>query len=163
MEIISSSNSEPEFEKHVDAFKRGRINLTDDLREGCPSMATTEEDISAVRVTIETDPKETQKSDLPADSDKLTHRILLHHNNASPHTARQTTNIFRDVKYRNTGILAHLPYRPVSCYFYLFCKINEKLRGKRFTNTEKAVAAYGKAVETIPKCEWAKCFSQWFD
>ncbi|GBP29222.1 Putative uncharacterized protein FLJ37770 [Eumeta japonica] len=31
-------------------FKRGRTNLTDDLREGRPSTATTENDISAVRL-----------------------------------------------------------------------------------------------------------------
>ncbi|GBP81731.1 hypothetical protein EVAR_59670_1 [Eumeta japonica] len=39
-------------------FERGRINLTDDLREGRPSTATTE-DISAVRLMIETEGKMT--------------------------------------------------------------------------------------------------------
>ncbi|GBP27881.1 hypothetical protein EVAR_14070_1 [Eumeta japonica] len=35
-------------------FKCGHINLTDDLREGCPSMATTEDNIGVVRLMIET-------------------------------------------------------------------------------------------------------------
>lgn len=29
-------------------------------------------------------------------------------------------------------------------------------------DAEKSVATYQKAVEEIPKDEWAKCFSQWF-
>ncbi|GBP37983.1 hypothetical protein EVAR_84970_1 [Eumeta japonica] len=39
-------------------FKRGRINLTDDLREGCPSAATTEDVVFGGRVVclmIQTD------------------------------------------------------------------------------------------------------------
>ncbi|GBP14628.1 Putative uncharacterized protein FLJ37770 [Eumeta japonica] len=40
-------------------FKRGRINLTNDLREGHPSAATTEDNTSAVRLMIETDNKVT--------------------------------------------------------------------------------------------------------
>ncbi|GBP70155.1 hypothetical protein EVAR_52740_1 [Eumeta japonica] len=41
-----------------DEFKRGRTNLTDNLREGCPSTATTE-DISAVRLMVKTDKRVT--------------------------------------------------------------------------------------------------------
>ncbi|GBP06789.1 hypothetical protein EVAR_92713_1 [Eumeta japonica] len=36
-------------------FTRGHTNLTDDLRDGPPSKATTEDDVSAVRLMIETD------------------------------------------------------------------------------------------------------------
>ncbi|GBP88742.1 Histone-lysine N-methyltransferase SETMAR [Eumeta japonica] len=49
----------------------------------------------------------------------------------------------------------------VPCDFYLLPKIIEKLRGNWFTDTEKAVAAYEKAVEATSKCEWAKSFFQW--
>ncbi|GBP38720.1 hypothetical protein EVAR_22369_1 [Eumeta japonica] len=52
--------------------KRGRTNLIDGLCEGRPSRATTEDNISAVRLMIET-----QKSDRPADTDKLRHRYEL--------------------------------------------------------------------------------------
>ncbi|GBP15370.1 hypothetical protein EVAR_80548_1 [Eumeta japonica] len=58
---------------------------------------------------------------------------LLHHHNASPHTATQT------ISYIGT-LLAHPPYSP-------------NLRGKWFTDAEKAVAAYEKAVEATPKSE----------
>ncbi|GBP11060.1 hypothetical protein EVAR_79734_1 [Eumeta japonica] len=40
-------------------FKRGRTNLTDYLREGRPSMVTTEDNISAVRLMIEADKRMT--------------------------------------------------------------------------------------------------------
>ncbi|GBP18631.1 Putative uncharacterized protein FLJ37770 [Eumeta japonica] len=40
-------------------FKRGRTNLTDDLREGGPSTAITEDTIGAVQLMIETDKRVT--------------------------------------------------------------------------------------------------------
>ncbi|GBP47860.1 hypothetical protein EVAR_43552_1 [Eumeta japonica] len=40
-------------------FKRGRTNLIDELCKGRPSMGTTEDDISAVRLMIETDKRVT--------------------------------------------------------------------------------------------------------
>ncbi|XP_052753346.1 histone-lysine N-methyltransferase SETMAR-like [Galleria mellonella] len=88
-------------------------------------------------------------------------RILLHHDNASSHTARQTIDylVTSDVE-----LLGHPPYSPdlAPCDIYLFRKIKEKLRGKRFMDAEEAVATFRKAAEEIPKDEWAKCFSQWF-
>ncbi|GBP73494.1 hypothetical protein EVAR_29387_1 [Eumeta japonica] len=39
----------------VGQFKHGRNNLTDDLRDGHPSTATAKDNISVVRLTIETD------------------------------------------------------------------------------------------------------------
>ncbi|GBP87426.1 hypothetical protein EVAR_60687_1 [Eumeta japonica] len=56
--------------KWSNKFKRGRTNLTDDLRERRSSTATTEDNIGATRLMIETD-----KSDLPA-PDKLRHGEL---------------------------------------------------------------------------------------
>ncbi|GBP34576.1 hypothetical protein EVAR_85296_1 [Eumeta japonica] len=50
-------------------FKRGRTNLTDDLPEERPSMATAENNFSAVQLM-----KETAKRDLSADLDQLRHR-----------------------------------------------------------------------------------------
>lgn len=88
-------------------------------------------------------------------------RILLHHDNASSHTAKQTIDYLATA---NVELLGHPPYSPdlAPCDFYLFPKIKEKLRGKRFMDAEEAVAAFQKAVEETPKDEWAKCFSQWF-
>lgn len=88
-------------------------------------------------------------------------RILLHHDNASSHTARRTIDY---LVTSNVELLGHPPYSPdlAPCDFYLFPKIKEKLRGKLFMNTEEAVGAFQKAVEETPKDDWAKCFSQWF-
>ncbi|GBP42145.1 Histone-lysine N-methyltransferase SETMAR [Eumeta japonica] len=72
--------------------------------------------------------------------EKLPHsRIRLHYDNASPHTAIQITNYLWTL---GIEILAHPPYGPdlISCDFYSFLKINEKLRRKWFTNIEKAVS-----------------------
>ncbi|GBP35990.1 hypothetical protein EVAR_91542_1 [Eumeta japonica] len=50
-------------------------------------------------------------------------------------------------------ILTRPPYSPdlAACDLYLFPQIKDKFRGKWFTDTEKAVAAYKKAVEVTPK------------
>ncbi|CAH2103209.1 unnamed protein product [Euphydryas editha] len=88
-------------------------------------------------------------------------RILHHHDNVSSHTAKQT------IDYLATSgleLLRHPPYSPdlAPCYFYIYLKKKEKLRGKCFMDAEEAVAAFLKAVEETPKNEWAKCFSQGF-
>ncbi|GBP33322.1 Histone-lysine N-methyltransferase SETMAR [Eumeta japonica] len=81
------------------------------------------------------------------------HRILLHHDNTSPYTGRQTTSSLGGV-----GILAHAPHSPdlAPCDLYSFLRIKEKLRGTWFTDAEEAVDPYEEAVDTSPKCEWAK-------
>ncbi|GBP03403.1 hypothetical protein EVAR_101779_1 [Eumeta japonica] len=55
---------------HFNWFKRGLTNVTDDMCEGHPSTATAKDNNSAVRLTIDS-----QKSDLPADLDKLRHGL----------------------------------------------------------------------------------------
>ncbi|GBP57293.1 hypothetical protein EVAR_39932_1 [Eumeta japonica] len=42
-------------ETGLTSLKREHTNLIDDLRNGCPFTATTEDNISALRLTIETD------------------------------------------------------------------------------------------------------------
>lgn len=88
-------------------------------------------------------------------------RILLHHDNASSHTAGRTIDYLASSEVE---LLGHPPYSPdlAPCDFYLFPKIKEKLRGKRFNDAKEAVAAFQKAIEETPKDEWAKCFSRWF-
>ncbi|GBP43472.1 hypothetical protein EVAR_16046_1 [Eumeta japonica] len=55
--------------KWLDEFKRGSTDLTDNMCEGCYSVGTTEDNISAVRLMTKTD----KKNDRPADSGKLKH------------------------------------------------------------------------------------------
>ncbi|GBP82390.1 hypothetical protein EVAR_49699_1 [Eumeta japonica] len=108
-----------------ETFKRDRTNLTDDLREGCPTAAI-EDNISALRLTI--------KSDLPADLDKLSYR---YRNTRSP--ALQAVSYSPDL---------------IPCQFYLYPKKKAKLQGKWFSDGEETVTAYEKGVEAIPKCEF---------
>ncbi|GBP25693.1 Histone-lysine N-methyltransferase SETMAR [Eumeta japonica] len=79
-------------------------------------------------------------------------RILLYHDNASPHTATQTTN---DLGTLSVEIPARPPYLPVfvPCDFYLFPNIKGKLRGKWYTGDDEAAAAFDRAVEAAPKIE----------
>ncbi|GBP91259.1 hypothetical protein EVAR_66953_1 [Eumeta japonica] len=55
---VSPPKSERETERErnwFNEFKRGRTNLDDNVREGRPSTATTEDNISVVWLMIETD------------------------------------------------------------------------------------------------------------
>ncbi|GBP47337.1 hypothetical protein EVAR_38103_1 [Eumeta japonica] len=75
-------------------------------------------------------------------------RILLHYDNASSHTARQTTN---NLGTFGLEILNVLPYS-APCDFYLFAKL------KRFTDAEQELSASEENVEATPKCLLAKRF-----
>ncbi|GBP03176.1 hypothetical protein EVAR_2625_1 [Eumeta japonica] len=56
-------------------FKRGRTNLTNDLCEGCPSAATTGDNISSVRHMIEIDKRVTYQQIRTIDMSRA-HNIL---------------------------------------------------------------------------------------
>ena len=58
------------------------------------------------------------------------------HDNARPHTARQTQALLRD--YFHWYIFEHPPYNPdlTPSNFFLFPKMKEHLAGKRFENDE---------------------------
>ena len=64
--------------------------------------------------------------------------ILLHHDNASSHTALRTREFLE-----NSGLktLPHPPYSPdlAPCDFWLFSRIKDELRGKRFSTNEELV------------------------
>ncbi|GBP83356.1 Mariner Mos1 transposase [Eumeta japonica] len=63
-------------------------------------------------------------------------RILLHHDNASPHTAKQTTNYLGTF---DIEILVHQPYRAdlAQCDSYLFPKIKKNLEESRLQTPRK--------------------------
>ncbi|GBP51626.1 hypothetical protein EVAR_96222_1 [Eumeta japonica] len=92
----------------VNEFKRGRNNLTDDLREGCSSIATIEDNISAVRFMIKTDKTVTYPQ--------------IRTSLSIAHTARRRINFLRAL---GREILDHPPYSPTleTCDFYLVSKI----------------------------------------
>lgn len=82
-------------------------------------------------------------------------RMILHHDNASSRTARQTPMFLSS---QNVVILDHPPY---SCNlstndFNTLTKIKKILRGLPFSTPEEAVDVYKSAVLTTPTLEWNK-------
>ncbi|CAK1602587.1 unnamed protein product [Parnassius mnemosyne] len=64
-------------------------------------------------------------------------RIILHHDNASSHTAHRTKEF---LEQENIELLDHPPYSPDLSPndFYTLPKIKNKLRGQRFSSPEEA-------------------------
>lgn len=61
--------------------------------------------------------------------------------------------------------MSHPAYSPdlAPCDFYLFPKIKNQLRGKRFSSPDEAVEEYEKHVSEVTTEEWHKSFQNWFD
>jgi [histone H3]-lysine36 N-dimethyltransferase SETMAR len=89
-------------------------------------------------------------------------RIILHHDNASSHTARRTIEFLAENKI---DLMDHPPYSPDLSPndYFTFPRIKEKLRGQRFQSPEEAVEAYKMAILTTPTSEWNECFNNWFE
>ena len=68
-------------------------------------------------------------------------RIILHRNNASCHSARQTVDFLSS---NNIDLMTHCPYSPdlSSNDFFLFPNIKNKMRGERFESPEAAVETF---------------------
>lgn len=88
--------------------------------------------------------------------------ILLHHDNARPHTAAATNDYLKTKKVECIG---HPPYSPdlAPCDFFLFPNIKDKLRGIRFNTAEEAVEAYRKLLSEVPSEDWKICFKKWLE
>lgn len=89
-------------------------------------------------------------------------QIILHHDNASSHTAAVTVNY---LIHQNVELMSHCPYSPDLSPndFFLFPQVKNKMRGERFSTPEDAVEAYKSHVLAIPHSEWKKCFENWFE
>lgn len=88
-------------------------------------------------------------------------RIILHHDNASSHTARKTIEF---LKMENIELMDHPPYSPdlsPNDYFTV-PRIKDLLRGQWFEDPECAVAAYQSAILSTPTSNWNNCFNDWF-
>ena len=88
-------------------------------------------------------------------------RIILHHDNASSHTAAKTIDY---LKAQKVELMSHPPYSPdlAPCDYFLFPHVKNKLRGQRFSAPEEAVTAFKNLVLDVPSWEWKKCYSDWF-
>ncbi|GBP59136.1 hypothetical protein EVAR_44376_1 [Eumeta japonica] len=77
-------------------FKRGRTNLTVDLREGCRCTATTEDDVSAVRRTTETDKRVTYQH--------IQTSLGIGYPSATPHKELRSNNLLVCSVFNNLRI-----------------------------------------------------------
>ena len=86
--------------------------------------------------------------------------ILLHHDNASAHTAHLTMDFLRGTPVQ---LLTHHPYSPdlAPCDFFLFPTVKARLRGKRFSSPEDMVAAYQGELCALDERDWRQCFQSW--
>lgn len=87
--------------------------------------------------------------------------ILLHHDNATPHTAAKTLNFLHE---SGVQLVTHPPYSPdlAPNDFFLFPLIKKTMRGKRFPDANAAVAEFQRILDDLPKKEFSACFEKWF-
>ena len=87
--------------------------------------------------------------------------LLLHHDNASAHTAAKTLDFLAE---NSVQLVSHPPYSPdlAPCDFFLFPTVKEKIRGIRFDSPEEARLAFQEAFWTLPEDRWHNCFDSWF-
>ncbi|KAG5345851.1 SETMR methyltransferase, partial [Acromyrmex heyeri] len=89
-------------------------------------------------------------------------RIILHYDNVSCHTARQTVDFLSN---KNVELMIHCPYSPDLSPndFFLFPNIKKKMRGERFESPEAAVETFRTLISEVTASEWKKCFENWFE
>lgn len=87
-------------------------------------------------------------------------RIMLHHDNASSHTAALTLQFLAG---KNIKVIEHPPYSPdlAMCDFWLFFGLKKNLRGRRFSSEEEIDTAVHAYFEGIPKEDWLGAFKLW--
>ncbi|GBP93435.1 hypothetical protein EVAR_63811_1 [Eumeta japonica] len=175
----------PSFGTVYYGFKRGHNNLTDDLSEGRPSTVTTDDNVSAVRLMIETDKTviyqliQTSLGIGMSQLDKILYEkrslsyVFSAYHIISPTLKNFVVLIGIAKSYKNLPVVTQMPVHGMitGCHppysldiapvdFYLFPKMKKTFRGKWLTYAEEAVAPHEKAVETTPKFEWAKSPSE---
>jgi histone-lysine N-methyltransferase SETMAR len=88
------------------------------------------------------------------------HWMLLHWDNARPHSSHQTRN-----KIQSLGLSQplHPPYSPdlAPSDFFLFGFIKEKLKGNSFQDTESLIAWVSSVIRAIPKETLFSVFMKW--
>ena len=87
-------------------------------------------------------------------------RLLLHHDNAAPHTAATTVSYLEE---QGVQLLPHPPYSPdlAPCDFWLFPKVKKAISGKPFSRIQDLARAVRSELQSIPTSEYAGCFQSW--
>ena len=85
---------------------------------------------------------------------------MLHHDNASSHTAAITVNFLRE---HHIKVIEHPAYSPdlAMCDFWLFFNLKKHLRGQRFSSEEEIDIAIRAYFDSIPAEEWRNAFHLW--
>ena len=80
----------------------------------------------------------------------LSKTVLLHHDNARPHTAAATVET---VQQLGSELLQHLPYSPdlAQSVYHIFFALKEALRGRRFTSNEEVEEVVHTWLQEQPK------------
>ena len=86
--------------------------------------------------------------------------ILLHHDNASSHTANATIAFLEKTPVK---LITHPAYSPdmAPCDIFLFPNVKNLMRGHQFPSSEDAVAAYNEELSAMSENEWRGCFQKW--
>lgn len=86
--------------------------------------------------------------------------LLLHHDNASSHTARKTLDF---LKANGVKVIEHPPYSPdlAMCDFWLFFRLKKHLRGRRFLSEDEIEDAINEYFDSISENEWRSAFEEW--
>jgi histone-lysine N-methyltransferase SETMAR len=88
--------------------------------------------------------------------------LLLHADNACPHTARLATQYFNENRME---AVPHPPYSPdlAPSGFYLFGYVKRCLPGLSFEDTDQLLAAVEGILEGIEKVTFQAIFLKWMD
>ena len=88
--------------------------------------------------------------------------LLLHHDNASAHTAAVTLDFLAT---SNLQLVTHPPYSPdlATCDWFLFPSAKRQLRGKQFQNAKDARAFFEGVILDIPQSTCSGVIDSWFE
>ena len=88
--------------------------------------------------------------------------LLLHHDNASVHTAAVTLDF---VAANDFQLVIGPPYSPdlAPCDWFLFYYVKWQLKGKQFQNVEDARAFIEGVILDIPQSTWSGVINSWFE
>ena len=87
---------------------------------------------------------------------------LLHHDNASTHTAAVTLDF---LAANDIQLVTRPPYSPdlAPCDWFLFHSVKWQLKGKQFQNAEDALAFTEGVIFDIPQSTWSGVIDSWFE
>jgi histone-lysine N-methyltransferase SETMAR len=87
-------------------------------------------------------------------------RHFMHHDNASAHTAKNTIHFIGE---SGINLIDAPPYSPdlAPCDIWLFSKVKEPIRGKRFDTREDPIFAVNQQLNKLENRDFEDCFERW--